>query len=356
MNSPTAIQPLPWHRQQFERVIADRHFHHGSLVSGLSGIGKREFSVALARRLLCLSDDPLDCGGCQSCQLFNAGTHPDLHVVCSEKETLHGRIPLLGEYSNRYQDIAARERKTNPSQLIPVDQVRLLIQRFVQSPHISASRVAIIVPADRMNVNAANALLKLLEEPPENSFLLLLTAQPGNLPATVRSRCVDLHLESPGDEEAMQWLANNAPETVTPQQLQQLAINRPLDTLTGLQSGDIEQAQNNLTALVQMLQGRNQPVSLAAILAKQDIAPLLEWLQTIASDLIRAQNTGTAVPWEPVGESGNGLDLTGVSTPGLFELYARLGRYKQMARDQLNAQLALEDILIGMQRLFNQPG
>lgn len=355
MDSAGVVTPMPWHQEALQSLDDRRTLHHGMLLCGEPGIGKREFSVCLGRLLLCMNDVPLTCNAsCQSCALFDAGTHPDFHLLCSEYETVNGRLPLLAEYSNRYQDIAARERKTNPSVVIPVDQVRLLIDRFMQSSHISTNRVALIVAADRMNNNAANALLKLLEEPPEDSFLILVTAEPELLPATVRSRCLTIGLAEPAREQAVEWLAGEGQLNLTNARLERAlteSVGGPLDLHAVIESGALGQQQDNIGALLEMLRGRQQPIALAAAMAKQDILPLLEWLQQVATDLIRWQAAAHEPMWLDAA-TGPPPDIGRVSPAGLFALYGKLGTCKRMARDQLNPQLALEDILIGMQRLF----
>jgi len=348
--------PLPWHLQQFEALPHPDGLHHGLMITGAAGIGKREYGMALAQRILCLERNPSQCGGrCQSCVLFNAGSHPDMHVLCTELETAGGRLSLAGAYSNRYQDIPARERRTNPSQVIPVDQVRLLIDRISQSSHISGARVALIVPADRMNMNAANALLKLLEEPPENSFLLLVTDQPESLPATVLSRCLVLDLESPAPAAALAWLGEQDcadSERAVLERMVTASRVGPLAHLELLRSGQLAQAENNIEALTRMLAGRGQPLSLAAILAKQDISAVLGWLQVALTDLVRWQGAGQRPAWLENGNCGAEIAIGNPTADGLFALYAKIGRYRRMARDQLNAQLVLEDVLIGMRELF----
>ena len=352
MSGQEPVQALPWHADTLESLPGRDALHHGQLIDGLPGIGKREFAVAMARRILCLDPDPGSCSGtCQSCQLFNAGTHPDVHVLCTERETATGRIPLVGEYSNRYQDIAARERRTNPSQVIPVDQVRLLIERLTQSAHISASRVAILIDAGRMNANAANALLKLLEEPPEDSFLLLVTARPETLPATVRSRCLTTTLRSPDTDACEVWLSGSgAGAELTRFVLDALtdAGTGPLDLIDAFGSGEYEVTRRNARTLVDVIARAEDPVAVAAGLAKQDGLALLQWLQVVASDLIRYHTSGG------VGRSVSGIDVDRAGAAarlplrGLYQLYAKIGRYRNMASDQLNLQLALEDVLIGL--------
>lgn len=347
------IEILPWHSDAWSRLSGSAAtLHHGLILSGVSGVGKREFSIALAQRLLCSNPhDQLPCGDCQDCKLFNAGTHPDFHVITSEYEASEGRIELVSRYCDRYQDSVARGKKVNPSQVIPVDQIRTLIERFYQSSHISESRVALILPADRMNANAANALLKLLEEPPSGAFFLLVTDQPGLLPSTIRSRCVMEPLSSPTPEQAKDWLYSQL-KGVVPNMLLNAAPVGPIDILAAYQTGVFQQQQEHTAQITLLLGGQSDPIELAALLAKQDAVLLLTWMHRILAELLKWQGAGQKPAW--VGDSN--LDIGRYSPAKLFRLYDKLGRYRLIARDQINLQLALEEILISFQQTFRTYG
>ena len=320
--------------------------HHGVILSGISGIGKREFAVALAKRLLCGANTEIDaCGACQDCKLFEAGTHPDLHVIASEHEASEGRIALIAQYSDRYQDSVARGKKTNPSPIIPVDQIRILIDRFYQSSYISNNRVALILPADRMNANAANALLKLLEEPPSDTYFLLVTDQPGLLPATIRSRCVSEPLEAPAPDQARKWLETNV-EGVVPETLSANISVGPIDVARDYQRGTLQQQLENVKRIDALVCGRADPIELAAQMTKQDITSLLLWMHKLVVDLLKWDGAGQVPEWSSQAK----LNIEGFSTEKLYKLYDKLASYRRMARDQLNAQLALEEILISFQQ------
>lgn len=175
--------------------------HHAWLLCGVEGVGKATFAYRAARRLLGAAadsergplgarrDDPVS-------RLISAQAHPDLLVL--------ERLVEGG--------------KTKKS--ISVDQSRELPEFFSKSPSQAQHRVAIIDAADDLNVNAANALLKVLEEPPERGVLFLVTHAPGRLLATIRSRCRRLSFPI--------W---------TPDRLETLVRNR-----TGVEREDAEHA------------------------------------------------------------------------------------------------------------------
>lgn len=157
-----------------DHAVADAlnrgRLHHAWLLTGPEGVGKASFAYRIARRLLGAAADPaLGLLGSQSghpvSRLISARAHPDLMVL----------------------ERAVEDGKARKS--IPVDEARALPGFFSQSPASGPYRVAIIDAADDLNTNAANAVLKTLEEPPACGVLLLVSHAPGRLLPTLRSRC-----------------------------------------------------------------------------------------------------------------------------------------------------------------------
>jgi DNA polymerase III subunit delta' len=177
---------LPWHSVLLAEILAARdRMPHAWLLTGLHGIGKSRFALALANALLCESPAPngLACGRCDACGWFGAGNHPDFRLL----------EPLTDEQGKTSKDIR-------------IDQVRALAEFVNVSGHRGRSRPVIIDPADALNVPAANALLKTLEEPADGVVFLLVSSRSDALPATIRSRCRVMHLDTPPLQQALAWL------------------------------------------------------------------------------------------------------------------------------------------------------
>lgn len=150
------------------RLLEAGRLPHALLFLGPPGVGKSLVAQRLAARLACGGTAP-PCGECAGCLQVAAGSHPDLRVIGA---------PGAG---------GRKEGRTKKE--IGIDQARDL-KRFVALQAISADRkVAIVDDADRLSIAAQNALLKTLEEPPGAAMLILITASPGALLTTVRSRC-----------------------------------------------------------------------------------------------------------------------------------------------------------------------
>ena len=154
----------------FVDALDKGRLHHAWLLCGVEGAGKATFAYRAARRLLGAAPDP-------SRGLL--GTRPDDPVAQLVTARSHPDLLVL--------ERAVEGGKTKKS--ISVDQARDLPEFFSKSPSQARHRVAIIDAADDLNLNAANALLKVLEEPPERGVLFLVTHAPGRLLSTLRSRC-----------------------------------------------------------------------------------------------------------------------------------------------------------------------
>jgi DNA polymerase-3 subunit delta' len=191
---------LPWLdpvKEQLASGLGAERLGHAPLIQGASGVGKRALADWLVRRILCLESKERDpCGECRSCTLLEASTHPD------------------------FFDIGIPEDKRE----IPVDSIRDLIGRLQLTASLSPRRVGRVMPAEAMNRNAANALLKTLEEPAENAWLILVADQAGRLPATIRSRCQVISVRPPDQDEAMRWLEANSPDASAEERQQALIL------------------------------------------------------------------------------------------------------------------------------------
>lgn len=192
----------PWNQPLFEsfRSRAGR-LPHALLIHGARGTGKLALAERLAQLLLCEVAAPASrpCGQCEGCRWFRAGSHPDLRRV--EPEAL-AREPTM-----ETEEGDAPAKKGKPSTEIKVEQVRDLAGFLNLRSHRGGLRVALVHPAEDLNPNAANALLKGLEEPPAGAIFLLVSHRPARLLPTIRSRCVALPVPIPARDEALAWLS-----------------------------------------------------------------------------------------------------------------------------------------------------
>jgi DNA polymerase-3 subunit delta' len=201
----------PWQKSSWEQLLALRaKLPQALLVHGPTGIGKLELAEQFAQLLLCEAVGVLraPCGTCDGCRWFLAGTHPDLRRL--EPEAL---ARLRQSAHEPDEDAPAASKTQKPSTEIKIDQVRSLDGFLSLRSHRGRQRVVLVHPAEEMNLNSANALLKGLEEPQGQAHFILVSHRPARLLATIRSRCVALPVALPDLAAAGGWLkARKAPD------------------------------------------------------------------------------------------------------------------------------------------------
>jgi len=183
--------------EQFAAAWASRKLHHAWLLAGPKGVGKASFAHAAARRVLADA----------------AGPPSDLPGIATDDE--HRMVRLIEASSHpdmRWLERLPREKAEGLARNISVDQIRGLSELFELSPAMSDWRVAVIDSVDELEASGANALLKMLEEPPPNSLFFLVSHAPGRLLPTIRSRCRRLDFQALGDDAMTSILESEAPE------------------------------------------------------------------------------------------------------------------------------------------------
>jgi DNA polymerase-3 subunit delta' len=190
----------PWNQSLFESLKARAgRFPHALLIHGARGTGKLALAEQTAQFLLCEDAARRPCGRCEGCRWFLAGSHPDFRRLEPEA--------LAKEPAGDPDDAAeAPAKRAKPSVQIRIEQVRELDGFLNVGSHRGRLRAALVHPAEDMNPNAANALLKGLEEPPAGAVFLLVAHRPSQLLPTIRSRCVALAVPVPPQELALRWL------------------------------------------------------------------------------------------------------------------------------------------------------
>ncbi|WP_353572152.1 DNA polymerase III subunit delta' [Candidatus Albibeggiatoa sp. nov. BB20] len=263
--------PYPWQTPQWQQVIGSwqqQRLAHALLFAGHAGMGKARFAQALAELLLCETptDDFHACGQCKSCLLLKAGTHPDLtHIQPAEK-----------------------------GKQIAISQIRELIGFCGLTATYGQYQVVILNPAEAMNRNSANSLLKLLEEPPNNTLLILISHQPMSLLATIRSRCQRLDFNNIDKMQAHLWLQDQFGSEYDLNLLLNLTHHAPLAVKELIDHADIQKRGALFESLVQLPTGKYDPISVAEEWLKQEPRQIVVWMSLWTMDLIRYAMTQQA--------------------------------------------------------------
>jgi DNA polymerase III subunit delta' len=260
------IDIYPWQEEQKQRLLElqqQERFPHALLLCGPEGIGLNRFAQTFAMQMLCLSkasgaDDA--CGTCQSCQLYTAGTHPDVSIIEPEEE----------------------------GKQIKIAQIRELIEYVTLKSFSGNMKIAIIEPADAMNRATANALLKTLEEPPSQSMLFLLSNRPSNLPITIRSRCQRIDFKPALDETAINWLNGQSIDSdLSADILLRLSAGGPLKALSLVEEEHLQHRQILLKDLKLLTKNNGDPVQIAANWQALGVESIFITLMRLIQDLIR---------------------------------------------------------------------
>ncbi|CAN5384640.1 DNA polymerase III subunit delta' [soil metagenome] len=313
------LAPLPWQTTQWQRLLTLRESKQlppALLFKGPKGIGKLLLAKTFAQLLLCLQPVATGaCFQCKSCQLIQANTHPDYQLL----------------------------QPSNEQPLIKIDQIRDIIDFCNLSKQISPYKVIIIETAEAMNVAAANAFLKTLEEPSANTCILLLSHQASLLPATIRSRCQFINLALPQKLQAMSWLQSRIINSQSARLLLLLAGTAPLLALEYASNSEyLSQYENFVTSLINIALNKQDPIAAVTVWSKHNPVTLLHWMNILLLDLVRI-NTG--LPKESlfniamVVEIRHLADKTDVFT--LFQLLDNLNQTTQYLQQKINLNIVL---------------
>jgi DNA polymerase-3 subunit delta' len=183
---------------------------HGILLYGPGGIGKKRLALDFAQSLLCESPGALSaaCGACRGCTLALSGNHPDLRVVVPDTlaELRGPEAPLEDETDTEPNGDEPRDAAKKASREIRIKQIQELADLIGVSAHRGGMRVVVLAPAETLNPASANALLKMLEEPPPATRFVLVSDALDDVLPTIRSRCVLQRVAAPEPSVALQWL------------------------------------------------------------------------------------------------------------------------------------------------------
>jgi len=195
----------PWLLRQLKVLRAQRG--HALLLAGPPGLGQYTLALELARTWLCEQPSAEgSCGRCRSCHAIDVRTHADLCVLMPEVQALELGWPLDPRTQEKID-----KKELKPSKFIRVEPTREAIAFTQMTAARGGARVVLVSPAERLNVESANALLKTLEEPPGAVRFILATEAAHALLPTIRSRCLTHTLEWPPELEALAWLAHLHP-------------------------------------------------------------------------------------------------------------------------------------------------
>ncbi|WP_417664103.1 hypothetical protein [Pseudidiomarina donghaiensis] len=249
---------LPWLREPWLQVVSDiqsQRFGHAHCVPARADLGADSFCQALVDYLLCLKPQAKACGACKSCLLQQAGTHPDYYEVSSEDDKAIG-----------------------------VGKIRELTQRLQETANQHGAKIAWIKDAERMTVEAANALLKTLEEPTENTYILLTPVKTNALLPTLRSRMRLHKFNEPSWPETEAWLMQKLGRSLSGEEQLQCRhlAGSPLTALSLLEGKHVDETDHVAQLAQAMCRSGTWPQP-----SKQDWSSWLNASEAWLQELIR---------------------------------------------------------------------
>ncbi|MBD2799816.1 DNA polymerase III subunit delta' [Xenorhabdus sp. M] len=251
----------PWLNHGYRQLVEAHQQgrgHHAILLHAHEGTGADAFVYGLSRWLMCQDRQGMkSCGKCHGCHLMLAETHSDWHVLVPEKG----------------------------KNTIGVDSVRQLSEKLYEYSQQGGAKIVWVPSTESLTDAASNALLKTLEEPPQNTYFLLRCLNPVNVLATLRSRCFYYFLSAPEISVGLYWLRNQFPaiSTLDIQTALKLSQCAPLAAKQLLQTEKWQQRNAFCQAIEQAL-SKCDTLSLLPLLNRDDVQQSLFWLISLLSD------------------------------------------------------------------------
>ena len=259
------------HEKQIARLqssMVQNRTPHAFLFYGMAGIGKRTTATAFAKALNCRANDRDACDACDACRKADHKNHLD--IITLERE----------------------------GQSIKIQTIRDLQERMKFKPWEGKRRVCIIDEADRMNDAAANALLKTLEEPPSANILILVTARPSHLPATILSRCRQVGFNPPVEETVASFLQTRLSIDTQAARLLAASSGGSIARALEMQSGSYLSARNELMDILTAAQMQDPLKRLSRLSSfgqdRDDALERLSILRACYRDAMIYKETGEA--------------------------------------------------------------
>ncbi len=312
----------PWQQSTWDKYTNARsqnHLPHALLLSGDKGIGKLHLAKAMVKSLLCTSTNNQSisskntlkyqaCNVCQSCKTYESGANPDyLHIELAEGK-----------------------------QQITIDQIRELSEFLTLTTSFSGYRVILLHPVERMNRNAANSLLKSLEEPSNKTILLLTTANLSQIIPTIKSRCQLLMLPMPNQEQSLAWLKKHKPDHSNPLIALDIANGKPLKAIE-IDDGIIKNREDLSNDILSILEKKKSITEVAKHWEKFDLSTMLDWqirwLQSYIKNLESPSKTHESIKEK-------------LSIKHQWSLHQALMDQKQLVHTSVNPLIFIENMLI----------
>ncbi|MBX4181049.1 DNA polymerase III subunit delta' C-terminal domain-containing protein [Sodalis sp. CWE] len=263
----------PWLNFSYQKIIAQYQRqsggHHALLLHSQPGNGEESLSYALRRWLMCQKkNDTKSCGVCRGCKLMIANNHPDCYPLCQEE---------------RY-----------PKGTIGIDDVRTVINNIHKRAHQDGVKIVWCPYTELLTEQASNSILKILEEPPEDTYFLLACQTPSRLLPTIRSRCLYWKISTPNEILGIFWLKHvGYNDSLSICAALRLCNYAPLAAQALLSPENWEARLSLFTTLQEAYYKKDFLILLPILLNQKKSDEPLRWLLSLLSDLIKNKQEST---------------------------------------------------------------
>ncbi len=327
---------INWFNNQLQTLLADKStLPHALLITGVRGIGKQQFGMALAQALLCETPAAggVACGTCSACNWFSSGSHPDFRSVEPVAEDA-----VEGEDSGK---------KSKSSVWISIEQIRELHDFIHVTSHRGGRKVVLVAPAEALNVSAANALLKNLEEPPALTHFILISHRPHRLPRTIVSRCRQLGLPVPSHGVALAWLKERG--VAEGEAILAQCSGAPLLALAAVEGGDLAGRREFLSHIAP---AEFDALAVAETLRDLPLERFISWMQKWTYDLVGQRMLGR-IRYNPDFARELAVLAQRIHPLAALRLHRKLVSEQRHIHHPLNGRLYIESVLIAYAALIN---
>ena len=253
---------LPTWLAKYIASLSKENLHHAYLFYGREGLGKKDLLTYISNAILCESTNLVSCGKCKNCKLILSNTHPDLHVILKE------------------------EGKKN----ISISQIINLREKIYESAFLGKNKIISIPNIESMSRDASDAILKILEEPPKDTFFIMSSNFIHQIPSTIRSRSIEIEIKTPAYNECHNWLSESYSENI--ELAIELSDNRPLIARDLLDLNLVDLRSRFIKDISGIIKSGKNIVNIAEQWSKElETLPLkIEWMSYILVDAIKHES------------------------------------------------------------------
>ena len=307
-SNQTEISWLNSYETSWNKITQNNKTPHAILVSGNRGIGKRAFAAWLATEHLDITKKYKSC-----IYPFAVPSHADLKWI------------------------SPNEGKRD----ISVDQIRQIIDDLSMSSYEGIGKVAVIEPVNKMNISSANSLLKILEEPPGNTLIILIADKMKNIPATIISRCQHIKIYPPTEDQSREFINHIHPDANIGKIDPYILVSPLIYEEQNNHSQNIESIINDMMG---MLNKRNSPLDIAAKLSVEEAEIFLDWFSYFVYSLLRNAYRVNKQQ-SKFEEILNKLDIS-----NLFIYFDKINKIRNQPKGSFNFRMILEELFIDWSR------